>query len=115
MMKLDCEAAREAWLWREADGAEAPAIPVDEHFAECPECERFVTAVAKDQELIRNHFAKIAVPAVPSLEFRDALAAASGFPRRVSLAIIPFLLALLLALALAILGGYFLVQQGFPK
>ncbi len=97
-MHMECATQREAWL----AAGDAAAAEVTAHLAGCPDCTAFVARAALDQRLLREHFARIPIPPPPALELRAPLEAASGHPRRTSLNLIPFLLALLLLLMLAI-------------
>ncbi len=71
------------------------------HLSDCPGCHDSTRQLESDQSLLRAHFASLHVPQPPALELRHPLMAASGHPRRISLAILPLLLALLLLTVLA--------------
>lgn len=96
---------------RTAKGAagEGPALgDFDaEHYRECPTCRRLIDRLATDREHLRQHFGDLEVPAAPERLWADPLRSASGYPRRVSLNLMPFFLLLflggaILAVALAI-------------
>ena len=93
----ECEKALEHCL----SGEEPLPESVSAHLAQCPQCESLAQKLAQDAQLLQNHWRGIEVPPAPVLELRGPLESASGYPRRVSLTVIPFLLILLL---LALIG-----------
>lgn len=95
-----CESAREAWI--AGDGA--AGTEDDGHVSSCPDCTAFAAEFREDQARLRAHFARIPIPSPAPLAPRGALDAASGYQRRVSLNLIPFLLAVILLLMLLVLA-----------
>lgn len=85
----------------------APGATDAEHYWECPTCRRMIDRFAADRAHLRQHFGNLDVPSVPERLWADPLRSASGYPRRVSLNLMPFFLLLflggaILATALAI-------------
>lgn len=111
----DCERFQEIWVCDSdpgiTDSCESLA-PADRDFAEahvqaCPDCQQIAEKFAADQRLLSGFFAAETIPSPPPVALREPLHAASGYPRRVSLNVLPFLLILLLLALLAIgLAGW---------
>lgn len=102
----ECQIALETFL--SGDDPDASL----EHIEACPECAPLAEELARDQERLRQAFAETKVPPVPALELRDGLQSASGYPRRVSLTLMPFFIALMLLLTLLLIGlAYFAVDK----
>ena len=107
---LSCDSVRESWLAAESHAQPEPEstsleftdaglpAPVAEHLSSCAGCQEFRQQVAGDQARLRAHFLAIAIPTPPEIVVRGALDAASGYPRRTSLTLLPFFWALLLGL-----------------
>jgi len=74
----------------------------EDHFESCASCRGLAESIQLDQELLRWQLSQIESPPVPRLELREPLQAASGHPRRVSLTLIPFGIAVVLVLLLAV-------------
>ncbi len=91
----ECQIALETFLCGDDSSASM------EHIDSCPECAPIAEELARDQERLRRCFAETVVP--PALELRDGLHSASGYPRRVSLTLMPFFMALLLLLTLLLI------------
>ncbi|MEM7166450.1 MAG: hypothetical protein AAF581_13375 [Planctomycetota bacterium] len=72
------------------ESAEAAAA----HVEECAHCAQAAANIDKQALLLSAHFAELAVPSPPPLQPRAPLQAASGYPRRVSLNVLPFMLLL---------------------
>lgn len=93
-----CEQFLEDWICNEPDPNRQP---VPEHLHDCSHCQDQVAGFQRDQRALAQHFAAVRVPRPPApLAPRSALQAASGYPRRVSLNVLPFLLLLLLVFLL---------------
>lgn len=73
-----------------------------EHLTNCPSCRAEAHALERQGALLAAHFASLSVPPMPPLAARPALHAASGYPRRVSLNVLPFVLLLWLIGLLAV-------------
>lgn len=83
---------------------------LQDHLHACVDCRKRLAAFRRDQRLLASYFSTVHVPAAPQLALRDALSAASGHPRRTSLAVMPFLLSvilLLLALLAYLMGTHY--------
>ena len=122
-----CEEARAAWfessLDHPSDALEDPAFDagspiaepaVREHVESCEGCQAFTAAVAQDQlDLAGWMKGQVVPPPPPRVEFRRTpLHAASGYPRRVSLAIIPLMWGLILLVSLGVIAfGWVAIQQ----
>ena len=113
-----CQRALEEWV---CDGHGDPAgrlpheHPSLEHISGCEVCRGLAEAIAFDQQLLRWQLSRIEPPPAPVLPLREPLRAASGHPRRISLTVIPFLLAVLLVIVLAVqymLGSIGQEQRG---
>lgn len=94
-----CRAALEAWVCEDPASAEA-----EDHLRTCANCRELAEAIELDQQLLRWQLGRLDTPAPPRLVLRDPLRAASGHPRRVSLAVVPFLLGLVLVLMLGVIA-----------
>ena len=79
---------------------------VREHVESCEGCQAFTVAVAQDQlDLTGWMKGQVVPPPPPRIEFRRTpLHAASGYPRRVSLAIIPLMWGLILLVSLGVIA-----------
>ncbi|MGE3166992.1 MAG: hypothetical protein AB7O52_18965 [Planctomycetota bacterium] len=80
--------------------AEMTSAAVTRHLRECASCREEIRALGREQAALRRYFGTVTVPPPPPA-LRGALQAASGYPRRTSLTVMPTLIALLL---LALLG-----------
>ena len=83
----DCETFLEQ-CFEEFEFAESFTTPKD---LACEDCREALDTFREDSERLRAHFAKLTVPPVPVLPFREAMRAASGHPRRVSTNLLPIL------------------------
>jgi len=96
-LNAKCQSALEAWICEDPDRAMA-----EDHFESCASCRGLAESIQLDQELLRWQLSQIESPPVPRLLLREPLQAASGHPRRVSLSVIPFGIAIVLVLLLAV-------------
>ena len=95
----ECQRALETYL------AEEP-VPDEtrRHLAECPRCDTLAGEMTRDGERLRRYLSATDVPAPPVLKLRGPLHSASGHPRRISLTVIPLLLALLLLVSMLVVA-----------
>ena len=95
----ECQRALETYL------AEEP-VPLEtrRHLAECPRCDSLAGEMTRDGERLRRYLSATDVPSPPVLKLRGPLHAASGHPRRISLTVIPLLLALLLLVSMLVVA-----------
>ncbi len=106
--RRECEWFLENWLSGEDPSpAQSPNVACESsHLDSCPECAELVEKLTEDQSQLKAYFSHLEVPPVPELELRDAMTAASGYPRRLSLTLYPILGSLLLSLL--IVAAYWL-------
>jgi hypothetical protein len=99
----DCERILENWLATSAvDPIEEPSSsePLIDHLLNCTQCRQLVRKIQRDRELLGRHFSGFEIPRARVLDYRDALTAASGHPRRVSLTLLPLFFAVILLLGM---------------
>ncbi len=93
----ECRRALEAWVCEDLTSVEA-----EDHLQRCWSCRELADAIRLDQELLRWQLGRIESPPPRHLQFREPLRSASGHPRRVSLALLPFLIGVVFVLLLAV-------------
>jgi len=101
----ECRRALESWVCDDPASQDAAG-----HVERCPSCRELAAGIRLDQQLLRWQLGRIAPPPPRRLVLRAPLVAASGHPRRVSLAVLPFLIAVTLVLLLGV--GYLLGRIG---
>lgn len=125
-LSSECERFIEEWLGR--DSIDPPHIEGDEsashshgevssrsdaprsasrsdkvstaHYRDCPGCREMVERLAVDREELVNHFGGFGVPEAPERLWADPLRSGSGYPRRISLNLMPFFFLLVLGAAI---------------
>ncbi|MFQ5654055.1 MAG: hypothetical protein ACE5GW_04915 [Planctomycetota bacterium] len=105
-MRQECQQVLVEWLAQDGE----PSPELDRHLEECPACRSSADGFSNDRSLLVSTFRSCAPPPAPRLEFRHPLKSASGHPRRISLAILPFLLALLLVFMLLVVALTLVIQ-----
>ena len=98
-LSQECQDALEAWLSDEDSLRERER----HHLESCSHCQEQRRVIQGDQRILEKVFRSTAVPAPPALTLRGPLQSASGYPRRVSLALMPLFLALILLTCLAVI------------
>lgn len=98
----ECRRALEAWVCEDHPPGTAEGTGASRHIDGCPSCRELAAGIRLDQQLLRWQLGRIAPPPPRPLALRAPLAAASGHPRRVSLAVLPFLIAVALVLLLGV-------------
>ena len=68
--------------------------------AQDPSLQHEAQELIGDQQALRRYFASIEIPKTPTLELPGGLESASGYPRRISLTLIPLFLCLILLIML---------------
>ena len=96
----ECQRALESWVCE--DPEEAANSDAADHIEHCKSCRDLADAIGFDQKILRWQLSRIEPPPAPRLALREPLRSASGHPRRVSLAVLPFLIGLTLVLLLAV-------------